>query len=519
MTTLVCGASGILGNELCTLLHSEHVNYIATYNTNKINKGIQVDFLNVDEIRKTIQQNAIDVCVNCIVERQVNICETEWEKIKLINVTIAKNIATVCAELDVHFIHISTDYVFDGKHPPYYPDSQVNPLQNYGISKLLSEYKVASYCKAYSIIRVPVLYSDKVKNIEDSAVTLIGKKILDRRMIHKEDNYSIRRPNFIADLCPFILKMIHEKPKGIYHFCNPHDKVTKYEIASIIADYLGKTNNTEPINIEPNDGIERPTDTLLMDNKYNIENYNFTPLTEGIQNCFKKLYHPTLNADNAKNIFFMIDLDGTLIASDILHYNAYKTALNALYMYELMLDEYNKILTNEGMDKFIKKTFGDENYEKIKANKNKQLKSIVEIDFVKNAKLLIDYIDKYNVNHVVVTNTSKENVSYFKSILPDLRKLKNWVVREDYSNPKPSPDGYVFAKDLYYQKEEFIIGIENTQIGYQSVKQVTDCVYMVVDGTHDDYTNYIKHQDVYMIDDFDQLFQSQYTTGIYLRTR
>ena len=507
MTTLVCGGSGMLGKELCHLFRIKHISHIATYNKNKINKGIQIDFLNLNDIRTTIQQHNIQVCINCIVERQVHICETEWEKIKSINVTIAKNIAVVCGELEIYFIQISTDYVFDGKHPPYYPNSQVNPLQNYGISKLLAEYKVASCCKAYSIIRVPVLYTDDLLTIEDSAVTLIGKKILDRRKIHREDNYSIRRPVFIPDFCHFILRMMREKPVGIFHFCNPNDKVTKYDIASIIAEYLNKKNNVVPIDTEPNDGVERPTDTLLLDNKYNIDDYSFTPLTEGIKKCFSKLYHPPLNAQNAEKIFFMLDLDGTLIASDLLHYSAYKTTLHTLFRYDLSIDEYNKILIGEGIDIFVKVTFGAEHYGNIKTEKNKQLKSNLQIEFVKNAKLLIDYIWMNDINHVVVTNTGRENVSFFKSVLPNLDKLKNWVVREDYAFPKPSSECYQIAKNLYYNNEEFIIGVENTQTGHLSIKQITECVYMLENETNNNYGSYIKHQDVYLINDFSQMFE------------
>jgi len=507
MTILVCGGSGILGKELCNLLQCKNIPYIGTYNKNKIANGIQIDFLDVNDIKTTMQTHKIHVCVNCIVERQVNICETEWEKIKLINVTIAKNIARVCDTLNVYLIFISTDYVFDGRHPPYYPECQVNPLQNYGISKLLAEYKVASFCKNYSIIRVPVLYSEKVPNIEDSAVTLIGKKILDRRKIHKEDNYSVRRPNFISDFCPFIITMIHNQPIGIFHFCNPYDKVTKYEIALLIAEYLNKPNNTDPIHIEPNDGVERPIDTLLLDHKYNITDYYFTPLKEGIEKCFRKLYHPKLTPDQSKNMFFMLDLDGTLIDTDMLHYNAYRSTLNALFNHEFSVNEYNHILKGEGMDAFIK-TFGMENFETIKTLKNKQLRSNTNaFKFIKNSQILIDYIYTNNANHVVVTNTGKENASFFRSVLPDLDKLKNWVVREDYSKPKPSPECYTLAKELYYNNEEFIIGFENTQVGYNAIRHVTECVYMVVlEESNEDYLKYITHQNVYLINDFDQVF-------------
>jgi dTDP-4-dehydrorhamnose reductase len=503
MTILVCGGSGILGKELCELLAKNNINYIGTYNKNNIQNGIKINFLNELDIYESLKDKNITVCINCIVERQVNICETDWKNIKLINIDITKNIARVCDQLNIFLIHISTDYVFDGKNAPYYPTSQVNPLQNYGISKLLSEYKVITNCKKYSIVRVPVLYTDKLQSLEDSAVTLIGKKILDRRKIYKEDNYSIRRPNYIFDFCYFLLDLIIKKEIGIFHFCNPYDKVSKYQIANLIGTYLEKKINVEPINIEPNDGIERPIDTLLLDDKYNIKDYKFTPLCEGIENCFKKLYHPKLNTKN--NFFFMIDLDGTLIDTDKLHYNAYETTFKTLFNNNITYSDYNNILEDKGIDNYIKNTFGIDNYEKIKLDKNKNLKLNTSIEFIKNAQLFIDYITSNNINHVVVTNTSRDNVNFFKSLLPELNKLKNWVVREDYLEPKPSSECYNLAKDLYYNNEEYIIGIENTSNGYKSIKNITNSIYMIIDEEKNDI-EYIKKQDVYLIDDFAQIF-------------
>jgi len=505
MTILVCGGSGILGKDLCELLGKENINYVATYNKNKIQNGIKVNFFSELDIYESLKDTNITVCINCIVERQVNICEKNWESIKSINIDITKNIARVCNKLNIFLIHISTDYVFDGKNAPYYPNSQVNPLQNYGISKLLSEYKVMANCKKYSIVRVPVLYTEKLNNFEDSAVTLISKKILDRRKIHKEDNYSIRRPNYIPDFCYFLLDLIIKKEIGIFHFCNPYDKVSKFQIANIIGNYLEKNNNVEPIDIEPNDGVERPIDTLLLDDKYNIKDYKFTPLCEGIEKCFKKLYHQKLDLNTENKFFFMIDLDGTLIDTDKLHYYAYEETFKTMFNCHITYSYYNNILEGEGINLYIKNTFGIENYEKIKLEKNRNLKLNTSIEFIKNAQLFIDYITSNNINHVVVTNTSHDNVNFFKYLLPDLNKLKNWVVREDYLEPKPSSECYKLAKDLYYNNEEYIIGIENTSNGYKSIKNITDCIYMVIDNEKNDI-EYIKKQDVYLINDFEQIY-------------
>jgi dTDP-4-dehydrorhamnose reductase/beta-phosphoglucomutase-like phosphatase (HAD superfamily) len=504
MTILICGASGILGKELAILFDKLNVLYIGTYNNNEIKNGVKINFFNLNEIRDVITKNNIKICINCIVERQLEICEGDWNKIKKTNIDITNNLSKISKELDIYFIHISTDYVFDGKNAPYFPTDQTNPLQNYGISKLISEHKVLANCVNYTIIRVPVLYTNNIKSIEDSAVTLIGKKILNRIEVFKEDNFSIRRPIYIPDFCLFIYDFIKVPKIGIYHFCNPYDKVTKFEIASTIAYLLNKKLNITPINEEPQDGAERPKDTFLKDNKYNIFDYKFTELLKGLELCFSKLYHPKLeinNQTNTNNLFFLIDLDGTLIDTDKTHFIAYRDSLISMYNINLTHDEYKFILSNEGIDNYLIKTFGIEDKCKIKILKNQILQTTENIEIIKNADIFIDWLDKFNINHVVVTNTSLENVNFFKSRVPILNKIKNWITRESYVNAKPHSECYELAKQMYYKNEQYIIGVENTIVGYNSIKNITECIYIITNKNEYDY-NEIKSKDVYIINDF-----------------
>ncbi len=504
---LVCGASGLLGKDLCNLLKKNNVDFIGTYNNNYINDYININFLNKNILYDTLSKYNITICINCIVERQVETCEGNWELTKNTNITITNNISKVCNELNIHLIHISTDYVFDGSSPPYYPNNTPNPLQNYGISKLISELKVINKCKKYTIIRVPVLYTDNIINLSENAVTMIGKKVLNRIEKYTEDNYSTRRPNYIPDFCLFIYDIIKNPINGIFHFCNPNDKVTKYIISNIIANYLNKNNTIIPIDIEPSDGVERPKDTFLKDDKYDISLYNFTPLEIGISKCFNKLYHPKLtltNNTNTSDIFFLIDLDGTIINTDLLHFEGYKYALNK-FNKKIDYSEYLNILNNQGIDNYLETNFKNDKII-IKDIKNKYIQNIDHINIIKNADLFIDYINKYNINHAVVTNTSYTNVMFFKSKLPILNKLKNWICREDYNIPKPDKESYELAINRFYNKEKYIIGFENSINGYKSLNNITKCIYIITDINNDDY-KYFKNQDVYLINDYYNLFE------------
>ena len=204
---------------------------------------------------------------------------------------------------------------------------------------------------------------------------------------------------------------------------------------------------------------------------------------------------------NYSDVFFLIDLDGTLIDSENIHFNAYKDALKSTYNYYLTHEEYKCISSNEGIDNYLNKTFGLESTSKIKILKNQILQTTENIGLIKNSDIFIDWLDKFNINHVVVTNTSIENVNFFKSKVPILNKIKNGITGKDYVKAKPDSECYELAKQLYYKNEEYIIGVENTIVGYNSIKNITEYVYIVTNKNEYDY-NEIKNKDVYIINDF-----------------
>lgn len=483
---LVCGASGLLGRRVVEHLRKNSIDFIGTYKSNPVKDGIYIDFMDLKSIETTMAHHNITTCVNCIVERQVDVCENNWDEIKRVNIDVTNNIAKVCSLLDVHLIHISTDYVFDGLKPPYTPQSEPNPLQNYGISKLISEHRVRRHTTNHTIIRVPVLYSEHTRNLSENAVSLIGKKVLDRTKTYTEDNFSIRRPLYIEDLCIYIIDCIKKEIRGTQHFGNPHDKVTKYSVAEKIAKYLEKTLNVTPINEPPKDGADRPIDTQLVEKS---DEYIFTTIDEGIQRCFRKLKHPSLRKSPSE-VFLLIDLDGTLTDTDEIHFKAYNMVLG---------DDINvkNIVESVGIDTYLRSNYDEDMVKSIKNEKLNNMLKFDGINFIKNADKLIELIHELNINHCVVTNTNRRVVEHFKEKLPLLNKLKHWIVREDYSLPKPNPECYKLAMARYHTPGQCVIGIENSKSGYEALKHVTDCIYLVNED--------MKSEDVFIINDHESV--------------
>ena len=500
---LICGISGLVGYELSNYLDTQNIQYIGTYKTNKINKQYiyKLDYSNPLEIETFLIHHKITSCVFCIVERLTDKCENAWNEIKTTNIDLVHNMSYLCNKLNIFFIHLSTDYVFDGFTQPNYPDSKKNPLQNYGISKLISELRVENNCKKYCIIRIPVLYTDKNK-LHNNAVSLIGKSIMDLRknIIHKEDNHNIRRPLYIRDLCPFLLDILNQKNNGIYHFFNPINKYTKYEISVMIAKELQiESRNIIPNNELNNSIAPRPYDTELADTKYSIKKYVFTDFNETIQKCFSKYICPKINIYNKDKIFLLIDLDNTLINSEIAHYNAYKNVFNQNNITFVSFEQWKNITNTSNIDSYLLSIFG--NIQNVNNIKKQKLDFLLNenIDFTKNSDSFLRFLINNEFNFCIVTNTNKRTTDIFKSKLPLLEKVSQWIVREDYMLPKPNDECYKLAINKYKKNEEYIIGIEDSVVGYNALQSITNLIFI--------YNNIdiFNQNDCYLFNDYEQI--------------
>jgi len=503
MKVLVAGGSGLLGRSLINLLEKTNIDYVSTYNSRVIKNGYKIDYNNHEELTRFFEIHRPSLCVNCIAQRLPDVCEKNWDETKRINIDIADRLSKVCSVFGVYFIHISTDYVFDGNKQPNTTTSKLNPMQNYGISKLISELRVSANTTLLTIVRVPVLYCDQVENLEESPITLIGKKILNQVELTNEDNYSIRRPVYVPDFCKYLLSLIQSPKQGTFHFYNPNDRLTKYEIAKRIAEFLGKNHtHITPINTV-NNNANRPYDTELYDSQYSIYDYLFTPVDECIHRCFYKWKHPNLmQSPDAARCFLLMDLDGTLLDTDRLHYEAYKSALIP-YNIDLEYNTFDNAINESSIDKMLL-DLGVPGTELTNVKKSKYIHMISYGDQVKLIEGVHEFLEGClikGVNIAIVTNTSRNVVNFYKGVIPILNQVENWICREDYTNAKPDSECYKLAMDRFYKKEEYIIGFENTLNGYYAVKPLSHCVYFITDMANTNYAKAAK-EDIYLIRNF-----------------
>ena len=333
-------------------------------------------------------------------------------------------------------------------------------------------------------------------------MSLIGKSIMDLRknIIHKEDNHNIRRPLYIRDLCPFLLDILNQKNNGIYHFFNPINKYTKYEISVMIAKELQiESRNIIPNNELNNSIAPRPYDTELADTKYSIKKYVFTDFNETIQKCFSKYICPKINIYNKDKIFLLIDLDNTLINSEIAHYNAYKNVFNQNNITFVSFEQWKNITNTSNIDSYLLSIFG--NIQNVNNIKKQKLDFLLNenIDFTKNSDSFLRFLINNEFNFCIVTNTNKRTTDIFKSKLPLLEKVSQWIVREDYMLPKPNDECYKLAINKYKKNEEYIIGIEDSVVGYNALQSITNLIFI--------YNNIdiFNQNDCYLFNDYEQI--------------
>ena len=209
---LVTGSSGQLGSELQELapLHSNYEFHFLTRTEFSLSEPATIE--------KIISESEPGYLINCAAYTAVDKAESEKDEAFQINSTAVGVIASACARHGVKFIHVSTDYVFDGSsHTPLNEGHIVNPINVYGESKLAGEQAAVKNNPDSIIIRTSWVYSFYGKNFVKTMLRLMAEK---ESINVVGDQYG--SPTYAADLAKAIIEIIESGKwlPGIYHFSN-----------------------------------------------------------------------------------------------------------------------------------------------------------------------------------------------------------------------------------------------------------------------------------------------------------
>ena len=196
MTILVTGANGQLGNEMRIVTKGSKDKYIFTDVCDECPESLamlqklagddvdstttKLDITNLDAIRAMVNENDVNVIVNCAAWTNVDGAEypEKYELVELLNAKAPENLAIAMKEVGGLLVHISTDYVFGGDpyNIPCKEDQKGTPTGVYGLTKLHGEQKIQATGVDFLVSRTAWLYSEFGKNFVRTMLNLTGTK-------------------------------------------------------------------------------------------------------------------------------------------------------------------------------------------------------------------------------------------------------------------------------------------------------------------------------------------------------
>lgn len=226
MKVMIFGASGQLGSALKEILSYDHETLWFT--------RAQADIADFEKVRTLIQEYRPEVVINAAAFADVDGCEQDPERAFKVNAIGPRNLAICCEEVGAKFVHISTDYVFDGKKTtPYCEYDLPNPINTYGLSKLFGEILVKEQTRRFFILRVAWLYGEKGRNF---LKTMLSLATVREELSVVNDQWGT--PTCVYDVVRQIQVLIKTELYGTYH-CTAQGACTWFEYALEIFRNLG----------------------------------------------------------------------------------------------------------------------------------------------------------------------------------------------------------------------------------------------------------------------------------------
>ena len=220
---LITGSNGLLGQKLVHLLKNRPgIKLLATSKgENRISdtSGYQyqsLDITNKEEIKNTIAEFKPDAVINTAAMTNVDACETNRELCWDLNVNAVKYFIEAAENNPFHFVHLSTDFVFDGENGPYKETDQPNPLSYYGESKYEAEKLLQNSNIKWAIARTIIVYGVG-EQMSRSNIVLWAKDALSKGQELTIVDDQFRSPTLAEDLALGCWQIIEHNAEGIYH--------------------------------------------------------------------------------------------------------------------------------------------------------------------------------------------------------------------------------------------------------------------------------------------------------------
>lgn len=204
----------------------------------------ELDITNIDKVMELAREVQPYAIINCAAHTGVDACETEYDKAFKINAIGPRNLSIAARETGAKLMHISTDYVFDGKGTrPYVETDATNPQGAYGSTKLAGENFVKDFADRYFILRTAWLYGDG-KNF---AKTMLRLSETNKKVRVVGDQFG--SPTSVSELTKAIHALLFTENYGVFH-ATCEGSCSWAEFAREVFRLAGKTTQVEAITTE-----------------------------------------------------------------------------------------------------------------------------------------------------------------------------------------------------------------------------------------------------------------------------
>lgn len=261
---IVTGRNGQLGSELAALA-PEYPQYEFLFFSRD-----ELSIQDAAQVQSLMVEHAPAFLVNCAAYTAVDKAESEVEQANEINGHAVGRLASLCKAHGTRFIHVSTDYVFNGERSePLTEDEPTDPVNAYGASKLLGEQLAMRSNEESIVIRTSWVYSAFGKNFVKTMIRLMKDK---ERISVVSDQ--LGSPTYAADLAEAILQIIGADKwlPGIYHYSN-EGTISWHEFAQEIARQISSSCIVDPIATEQYPTPARRPHFAVMDKRKIAETY------------------------------------------------------------------------------------------------------------------------------------------------------------------------------------------------------------------------------------------------------
>ena len=291
MKILLTGSNGLLGQKLVARLHQEPgVELVATSRgPNKLAayfpavRFVPLDMSDAAQVRKVLAHEQPTHVIHTAAMTNADECELHRAACWQHNVSAVQHLAATCAALDIHLIHLSTDFVFSGEAGPLAEDAVPAPVNFYGESKLAAEQVVQASPGRWAIARTVLVYGVAHNYGRTNLVLWVRDSLRAGKSI-KVVADQWRTPTLAEDLAEGCWLLARHAAQGLYHlsgdeFLTPHDLAlrvaTQFELDTTLIERVDASTFSQP--------ARRPARTGLLIEKARRElGYQPHSLADGI---------------------------------------------------------------------------------------------------------------------------------------------------------------------------------------------------------------------------------------------